>query len=49
MQEVFPNQDFLEIRTYFKQIAEALHYLHTEKNICHMDIKPENIVLDREK
>ena len=33
--------------TFFmqKDIASALHYLHTEKKIVHMDIKPANIIL----
>jgi eukaryotic-like serine/threonine-protein kinase len=29
---------------YVKQIAEALHYVHT-RNLVHRDIKPENILL----
>ena len=36
--------------TFFmqKDIASALHYLHTEKKIVHMDIKPQNIILTRQ-
>lgn len=29
---------------YIKQVCEALAYLQDE-NICHLDLKPENIVL----
>lgn len=32
-------------RTYFHQLIEALEYIHTHE-ICHLDIKPENILLD---
>ncbi|VAI00377.1 unnamed protein product [Triticum turgidum subsp. durum] len=27
-------------------ICEGLHYLHKEKSICHLDLKPTNILLD---
>jgi hypothetical protein len=27
-----------------KQVAAALHYLHTEHSVCHRDLKPENLV-----
>jgi len=27
-------------------ICEGLHYLHKEKHIIHMDLKPANILLD---
>lgn len=33
------------IRTYFRQLIEGLQYLH-ENNIVHLDIKPENLLLD---
>ncbi|XBI22797.1 hypothetical protein VPH35_063772 [Triticum aestivum] len=29
-----------------KQICHGLHYLHKEKTILHMDLKPDNILLD---
>ena len=32
-------------RTYFIQILDALSYLHSQ-NICHLDVKPENVFLD---
>ena len=31
-------------RTYFQQITEAIHYLHS-KQICHRDLKPENVMV----
>ncbi|XP_053554143.1 striated muscle preferentially expressed protein kinase isoform X2 [Bombina bombina] len=33
-----------EIRSFVRQILEGLHYLH-HKNILHLDIKPENILM----
>lgn len=32
-------------RTYFHQIISAVEYLHSS-NICHLDIKPDNFILD---
>ena len=29
-----------------KQLLDILHYIHS-KNICHRDIKPDNILYDR--
>ena len=34
------------ILEFVKQITFGLYYLHTN-NICHLDIKPENIIVDR--
>ena len=31
---------------YVRQIASALKYMHTQKHICHYDVKPANILLD---
>ena len=31
---------------YVRQIASALKYMHTEKHMCHLDVKPGNIMLD---
>ena len=32
---------------YIHQIAAALKYMHEEKRVCHYDIKPANILLDK--
>ncbi|CAH8588793.1 unnamed protein product [Dicrocoelium dendriticum] len=32
---------------YYSQILDALHYLHTEQFIAHLDVKPENIMLTK--
>ncbi|TGZ71029.1 hypothetical protein CRM22_002870 [Opisthorchis felineus] len=32
---------------YYSQILDALHYLHTDQLIAHLDVKPENIMLTR--
>jgi eukaryotic-like serine/threonine-protein kinase len=32
---------------YAAQIADALQYAYTERNVIHRDIKPENLMLDR--
>lgn len=31
---------------YVRQVATALDYLHQTKKMCHLDVKPENIMLD---
>lgn len=36
------EQDALK---YTRQIASALDYMHTQKNMCHYDLKPGNIML----
>ncbi|KAM3916775.1 striated muscle preferentially expressed protein kinase isoform 2-T2 [Leptodactylus fuscus] len=39
-----PTVSESEIRTFVRQILEGLYYLH-HKNILHLDIKPENILM----
>eukprot|EP00759_Apiculatamorpha_spiralis_P011568 PhF_6_TR18915/c0_g1_i2/m.27631 len=39
--------DMDKIRTHFKDILDGLVYLHRH-NVLHMDIKPENVLLDEE-
>ena len=50
--------DYIELRTdltehsarnIFKQIAEAVRFLHVEAGVVHRDIKDENVILDREE
>ena len=37
------------MKGYFRQIGEAVRYLHKEKKLTHNDIKPENIGLCGER
>ncbi|UYV68808.1 hypothetical protein LAZ67_6000931 [Cordylochernes scorpioides] len=39
------SKDEDKIFSYIFQIAEACHYLHSEKYIIHRDLKPENILI----
>lgn len=39
-----PYAEAIEI---IRQLAETLHYAHTEHKIIHRDMKPDNVVLDR--
>ncbi len=32
---------------YIRQMADALGYMHQKKHICHLDVKPGNILLDK--
>ncbi|CCC66959.1 hypothetical protein NCAS_0A04010 [Naumovozyma castellii] len=36
----------LEIKFYMFQLFKSLNYLHNAKNVCHRDIKPQNILVD---
>ena len=57
--EYTPNGDFFDfvtqggmrneklVRTYFHQLIEGLEYLHS-KGIAHLDLKVENLLLDKE-
>jgi serine/threonine protein kinase len=37
----------VQARHYFSQLISVLEYMHTELHVCHRDVKPENLVLDR--
>ena len=41
----FPEKVALK---YLRQIADALQYIHEEKNILHLDVKPANVMLRKE-
>ena len=32
--------------TYMQQTMNGLNYLHTSRNLVHLDLKPENVILD---
>lgn len=44
--ELRTNMEEGECRSIFKQVADAIHHLHTKALVVHRDIKDENIVLD---
>lgn len=39
------NYDEIAARKIFRQLLEAIKYLHEEANVIHRDLKPENILL----
>ncbi len=41
---IMPYSEAIEI---IRQVAETLHYAHTEHQLIHRDVKPDNVVLDR--
>jgi serine/threonine protein kinase len=43
IKDKFPEINLKKIKLYFRQIGEALKYLHQEKKEIHLDVKPENI------
>lgn len=46
--ELRTNMEESECRSIFKQVAQAVHFLHTKANVVHRDIKDENVILDGE-
>jgi len=36
----------LTARRIFRQVIEAVAYLHEEESVIHRDIKPENLLID---
>lgn len=43
--QIFGNFPEIIARSYFHQLIDAVEYLH-EQGICHLDIKPDNILVD---
>ncbi|OAA48021.1 serine/threonine protein kinase [Beauveria brongniartii RCEF 3172] len=46
--ELRSNMEEAECRSIFSQVAQAIHFLHTNALVVHRDIKDENIILDGE-
>lgn len=46
--ELRANMEESECRSIFKQVAQAIHFLHMTANVVHRDIKDENVILDGE-
>lgn len=40
--------DFNRIKDIINQVADALCYLHEKRNCAHMDVRPSNIVIERD-
>ena len=34
-------------KTWFRQVAEAVHYMHYDMKMCHRDIKTDNVLMDK--
>jgi [calcium/calmodulin-dependent protein kinase] kinase len=47
LQDCLPLSE-LQAQGYFLQIVDAVEYLHEVVRVIHRDIKPDNILLDRE-
>ena len=37
---------FKDAKKWFRQVAEAVRYMHYDLNVCHRDIKTDNVLLD---
>ncbi|RFU79946.1 camk camkl pask kinase [Trichoderma arundinaceum] len=46
--ELRANMEESECRSIFVQVAHAVHFLHTNAQVVHRDIKDENVILDGE-
>ncbi|BDD59888.1 hypothetical protein MAP00_005063 [Monascus purpureus] len=46
--ELKANMEESECRNIFRQVADAIHHLHTKALVVHRDIKDENVILDGE-
>ena len=46
--ELRANMEESECRSIFKQVAQAIQFLHTKALVVHRDIKDENVILDGE-
>lgn len=37
-----------QLRNWLRNLASALHFCHVTHKMCHLDIKPDNVMLDAE-